>query len=60
MLTVEEVAERLRISTKTVKRLIQAGQLAAMKAGTAANSGYRVGEDALADFMERQAVRVQQ
>jgi len=56
MLTVSEVAARLSISEKTVKRLIASGDIAAIKAGVAVNSGYRVPETALAEFIRQRTV----
>lgn len=57
MLTFAEVCDELRMSPKTVRKLIVSGELTAFKAGTAQTSPYRITEEALADFIERQTVR---
>ncbi|MBX6377718.1 MAG: helix-turn-helix domain-containing protein [Clostridia bacterium] len=49
LLTVQEVAERLKVSAKTVRRWIQEGRLSAVRAG----SLWRVREEALDAFLER-------
>jgi excisionase family DNA binding protein len=48
MLTVEQVAARLSVGTRTVQRLIHTGQLEAYKVGGA----FRITEDALTDYLE--------
>lgn len=57
MLTAAEAAERLRISDRTLKKLIKSGALKAMKAGDAVNSGYRITEEALDDYIEQKTIR---
>ena len=57
MLTFAEVCDELRMSPKTVRKFIVSGQLVAFKAGTAQTSPYRITEEALADFIERNTVR---
>lgn len=58
MLTFAEVCERLRITPKTLRKIIHSGALKAMKAGTGQSSGWRITEDDLADYIERQTVAV--
>ena len=58
MLTFAEVCERLRMSPKTVRKLIVAGDLEAVKVGGGRWGGsYRVSEQAVADYLKRQKVR---
>ncbi len=52
MLTVREVAERLKVSTKTVYRLVYRGELPAYKVGRSV----RVQEEDLKSFLEKQRV----
>ncbi len=52
ILTLAEVAERLRCSVSTVKLQIARGNLAAVNLGTASHRHYRVTEQALAEFLE--------
>ena len=47
LLTVAEVADRLRVSTMTIYRLIRAGDLPAVRVGRS----YRVFESALSDYL---------
>lgn len=47
-LTVAEVAEEMRVSKMTVYRLVQAGQLPAVRVGRS----YRVPEDALRVYLD--------
>lgn len=47
LFTVEEVAQRLKLSARSVRRYIQAGRLRAVRPGR----GYRVSDDALAAFL---------
>lgn len=51
VLTVGEVAEIVKLSTKTVMRAIVAGELAASQL-TRGRGGWRVYESAIADWME--------
>lgn len=56
VLTVEEVAKRhLRVSERTVYRLIDTGQLAAFKVG----AQWRITRAALTDYIQRHAARPQ-
>lgn len=48
-LTVAEVAERLKVSTMTIYRLINANKLAAVKVG----KSYRINEDMLNHYLSR-------
>jgi excisionase family DNA binding protein len=50
MLTLEEVAQRLKISIKTVRRWLQQGRLTGIKMGKL----WRVRETELEAFMQRQ------
>lgn len=52
LLTAAEVADRLRVSTMTVYRLIRGGELAAVRIGR----NYRVREADLSDYLEAQVV----
>ncbi len=52
LLTAAEVAERLRVSTMTVYRLIRAGDLPAVRVGR----NYRVREQDLVQYLEDQVV----
>ncbi len=51
-LTVNEVAARLAVSHKTVRKLLDKGELAGVKIAGAV----RVSESALAEYLERQAM----
>ena len=50
MLTVEEVADRLRVHPGTVKRWLREGALAGYRLGDRA--GWRISQDDLARFLE--------
>lgn len=52
LLTAAEVADRLRVSTMTVYRLIRSGELPAVRVGR----NYRVREADLAAYLEAQIV----
>lgn len=52
LLTASEVAERLRVSTMTVYRLIRSGELPAVRVGR----NYRVRSDDLLSYLDRQRV----
>lgn len=52
LLTAAEVAERLRVSTMTVYRLIRSGELPAVRVGR----NYRVRSDDLLSYLDRQRV----
>ena len=52
ILTTSEVAERLKVSTKTVRNLIDAGKIVAFRFG----KEYRVDENDLEFFIERSKV----
>jgi len=47
LLTVPEVADRLRVSVKTVRRRIESGELPAVRIGTGIRAPVRVDGDAL-------------
>lgn len=52
LLTVQEVADLMRVSTMTVYRLIRSGELAATRVGRS----YRVPEGAVDEYLARGAV----
>ena len=56
-LSAVEARARLRISRETFRKLVLSGDLKASKVGPFRNSPYRVSEDDLAEYMDRQAVR---
>lgn len=56
VLTVGEVADIVKLSTKTVMRAIAAGELAASQL-TRGRGGWRIYESAIADWMERRSNR---
>ena len=56
MLTFAEVCERLRMSPKTLRKLITSGEIEAIRVGAhgiGGNGAYRITEEALADYIER-------
>jgi len=53
MLTVQQTAQRLGVVPEHVRRLVRAGELEAIKIGSAPNSHYRISEEALAGYIER-------
>ena len=54
MLTFTEVCGRLRVTPKTLRKLILAGDLKAIRVG--GNGAYRVSEEDLTAYIKRQAV----
>lgn len=56
MLTFAEVCTQLRVTPKTLRKVIQGGDLKAIRVG--GNGAYRISEEDLADYIERQGVRV--
>ena len=56
MLTVEEVAERMRVNEKTVRNWIASGELLAFPIG---KRGYRISETDLHNFVEGRKQRLQ-
>jgi excisionase family DNA binding protein len=56
-LTLAEVAQRLRMTSASVRRWIRAGQLPAEKVGLAPSFRYRVRAADLAVFLDRSATR---
>jgi excisionase family DNA binding protein len=53
MLTVQEVADRLRVSAQTVRRLIEDGELIAHRIG----QQLRIAEEDLQAYLDRTVVR---
>ncbi len=53
MLTVEEIADQLRVHPRTVRQWIASGELIAMDIGR----GYRISKTDLADFVRRRQNR---
>lgn len=58
LLTVQEVADTMKVSEKTVRRLIKRGDLAAYKVGD--RGQLRVKERDLEQYFEAQRVRVEE
>jgi excisionase family DNA binding protein len=56
MLTIEEVAERMRVNEKTVRNWIASGELPAFPIG---KRGYRISETDLRKFVEARKQRLQ-
>ena len=54
MLTFAEVCDQLRLTPKTLRKLIRSGDLKAIRVG--GNGAYRIAEEDLADYKDRQAV----
>jgi len=54
-LTVQNIAERLKISRDTVYRWIESGELAAIDIGVDSRPRYRVSEEALATMLKARA-----
>jgi excisionase family DNA binding protein len=57
MLTRSQVCARLRIGKNRFHELVKTGELAAIRTGSAPNSPYKVTEEALAEYIERSAVK---
>ena len=57
MLTNSQVRKRLGIGRAEFLRLVRSGELRAIRIGKAPNSPYKVSEDALEEFIERQTVK---
>lgn len=56
MLTFGEVCDILRITPKTLRKLINAGEIKAVRVG--GNGAYRISKEALQDYLDRNAVPV--
>lgn len=59
MLTFSEVCERLRMSPKTLRKLIASGEIEASRVGEHGRGGggqYRITEEAVAAYLERNKV----
>jgi excisionase family DNA binding protein len=59
MLILKEVAATLRISEEAARQLVKSGAIKAMKTGSGLTSPWRISEEALADYIERQTVAAQ-
>jgi excisionase family DNA binding protein len=57
MYTVKEVADRLRVSERQVRKWVETGELAKFRIGL---RGYRIPESSLADFVARRTGRTGQ
>ena len=55
LLTVEDAAIRLSVSTKSIRRWIEAGELPAVRLGRAV----RIKEDAVADFVDGRQIEIE-
>jgi excisionase family DNA binding protein len=54
-LTTEEVAQRLRVSTVTVQRLVARGQFPhAIRSSTGKNAGFRIPLEDLEEYIKKQ------
>lgn len=58
-LTRAEACQRLRISRETFRKLVKSGQITVHRTGSAVNSHFRVSEQAIAEYLERQEVAEQ-
>ncbi len=56
MLTIEEVAERMRVNERTVRNWVTSGELLAFPVG---KRGYRISESDLHTFVEARKQRLQ-
>lgn len=52
-----EACERLNVSRETLRQLIKTGALKAHKIGNGRNSPYRISEDAIREYVERQTAK---
>jgi excisionase family DNA binding protein len=57
MLTAAQVRQRLGISRATLEQLIRNGEIEAIRISKTPGSAYRISEQALADYIERQTVK---
>lgn len=57
-LSSKEARTRLGVSRDTIEKLIKSGDLKAIKIGNGRTGHYRISEDELQDYIERQAVKV--
>jgi len=60
LLTLKEAADRLRIDPESVRLLIKAGEIRAIKAGPGLTSPWRISERALADYLRKQYAQSRQ
>ena len=56
MLTRQDVCKRLGIGQNRFYELVRSGELSAFRTDTKRNSPYKVSEEALADYIERNRV----
>jgi excisionase family DNA binding protein len=56
-LSAVEASERLRVSRDTLHKLIKSGVLEAHKVGSGITSPYRISEEAIAAYIERQTAK---
>lgn len=54
LLTVQEVADRLRVNRETVRRWLRSGQLRGIKLG-GDRAGFRIGEEVLREFLSKRS-----
>lgn len=50
---IQEAADELNVSVKTVRRLIDAGELVSMRAGVSGNGPHRIPEGSITDYIQR-------
>ena len=55
-LSSEEACKRLRLSRDTLHKLIKSGALRAHKTSSGRTAPYRISEQAIAEYLERQTV----
>lgn len=56
-LSAAEACERLNVSRETLRILIKSGSLTAHKVGSGRTSPYRISEQAIAEYVQRQTVQ---
>lgn len=57
-LTTQEAMRELRICRNTLTKLIRSGEIAAYKTGTYRNSGFRISEESIRAFKQRQSTSI--
>jgi excisionase family DNA binding protein len=58
LLSTAEAAERLKVSSATVERLVHAGELRVVELGTSRRQKWRIRPDDLMAFIEARTVKV--